>query len=196
MRLILLILITLMIYGCSPVAATQTNTYVLKTFSNGYSLVNKSSSINLLVSEPTAPEWLATTNMAYQIHPSQLNYFSKNQWADTPAHLLQAAIVQGLQQSGQFHAVMTVPFAGNYDKRLDIRIFDFSQDFTAQPSCFHVKILAILVNGLSNKVVASKLIDVSVPSSQNSPAGGVQAANLAVTRLNSILLRMVLNSGN
>lgn len=194
MKLIIAVFIFSILSGCSPVTITQSNTYVLKTTSYNWPALRTASSINLLVSEPTAPEWLSTTNMAYQILPSQLSYFSKNEWADTPAHLLQNTIVQGLQQSGQFNAVMSAPFVGNYDKRLDMRIFDFSQDFTQQPSQFHVKVLAILVSGHTEQVIASKLINVAVPAVTNSPAGGVQAANIAISQLNSILLKMVINS--
>ena len=193
-KLIIAVIIFLTLSGCSPVTVTQSNTFILKASSYNSPASRTASSINLLVSEPTAPEWLNTTNMVYQKYPSQLNYFSKNEWADTPAHLLQNSIVQGLQQSGQFHVVMSAPFVGNYDRRLDMRIFDFSQDFTQQPSQFHVKVLAIVVNGRTQQVVASKLISVDVPASMNSPAGGVQAANKAASQLNTILLKMVINT--
>ncbi len=194
MKFSVIILILLILSGCSPVTVTQTNTYVLKTIANnGAIYYQSSSSINLLVNEPIAPEWLSSTNMAYQTHPLQLNYFSKNAWADTPAHLLQGAIVQCLQQSGRFHAVMSAPFLGNYDQRLDIRIYDFSQDFTQQPSQFHIKVLALLINAKTQRVMTSRIINVSAPALINSPAGGVKAANVAVAKLNDALINMIVS---
>ena len=122
----------LFLSGCSllsPVAVSQTNTYVLKVSNSIAPVTRGSSSINLMVSEPTAPAWLNTSKMAYQTQPSQINYFSKNEWADTPTHMLQNSVVASLQQSGRFHAVLAAPFIGNYDRRLDLRIVDFYSGF-------------------------------------------------------------------
>lgn len=194
----LLILLVSLLTGCSilsPVSAPQTNTYLLQ-FNNCYSLTkqNSSATTNLLVSDPTIPAWLNTTNMAYQLQTSQVNYFSKNVWADTPSHMLQNNIVASLEQSGHFHAVVAEPFSGSYDKRLDIRILNFSQDFTQKPSVFRLQILAILVNGQTQQVIASQIINEDVVSPSDSPIGGVAAANIAVARLNNALLMFTLRS--
>ncbi len=178
--------------GCSflsPVAAPQTNTYLVQSSGN-YSVEQKSpaSTVNLMVTEPTAPSWLNNTNMVYQMQPTQIDYFSKNAWADTPSHMLQNSVITNLQQSGHFHAVVAEPFSGNYDKRLDLRILNFSQDFSQNPSQFKLQVLAVLVNGQTQQVIASQMFNEIVPSQTGSPSGGVAAANIAVARLNHQLL--------
>ena len=77
--------------------------------------------------------------MVHQQQPMQLNNFSKNQWADTPAHMLQPMVVQALTQSNHYQAVIPAPFVGLYDQRLDLNILDFEQDFTQLPSCFRLR---------------------------------------------------------
>lgn len=194
----LLVMLGSILTGCSflsPVSAPQTNSYLLQS----YNLCpifkqNTSATTNLLVSDPTLPAWLNTTNMAYQLQPSQVNYFSKNVWADTPSHMLQNNIVASLGQSGHFHAVIAEPFSGSYDKRLDMRILNFSQDFTQKPSQFRLQVLAILVSGQTQQVIASEIMNENVICQSDSPIGGVTAANIAVAKLNNALLLFALKS--
>lgn len=196
MKFCLSIILGSLLTGCSlfsPIPAPQTNTFLLQP-NNYYSYAKKNNTtpINLMVLDPTAPAWLNTTNMVYITQPSQVDYFSKNVWADTPAHMLQNNAVASLQQSGRFHAVVAEPFLGNYDKRLDLRILNFSQDFSQKPSQFRLQVLATLVEGQTQQVIASEMFSEIVPCQMDSPRGGVAAANVAVARLNNELLKFSL----
>ena len=136
--------------------------------------------IILLVSMPTAPEWLNTQNMVYQIKPYQINYFAQHQWAAPPPNLLQPLIVHGLQQSGLYRAVVSAPFDGNADERLDTRIIDMQQDFTSKPSYYDFAVQVQLINLKTGNIINTQRFFYIMQTPTDNPQGGVDTANKAV----------------
>ena len=77
----------------------------------------------LLISVPETIPVYNTTEMAYMIKPYQIAYFSLNQWAETPAEMLQPLLVQTLQNTHHFKAIVTPPYSGHFDYVLNTQIF-------------------------------------------------------------------------
>jgi len=123
-----------------------------------------------------------TSDMAYSKHHYQVSYFAKNSWIETPAQMLQPLIVDTLRKTHYFHAVSSSVALGNYDYILNTQILRFEQDFTWSPSIFRISLRAQLLNSASNRIVASRDIVINEPAMQDTPYGGVVAANHATAR--------------
>lgn len=170
----------------SPVKIKQT-TYVLNRIPYHTPRANTHHATLLIATPETKPVY-NTTQMAYTIKPYQVAYFSENQWAETPSQMLQPLLVQAMQNTHYFHAVVTPPFMGRYDYTLNTQILELIQDYTYHPAVVLVKIEAQLLNGLTNRVIATKEFFICKPIICKTPYGGVIAANLAVeVMLNEIV---------
>lgn len=169
--------------GCmlQPVKSQANTTYLLSSpTSTVAQLVPVRSTKNLLVSVPTAPKWLSTNQMVYQLSSSRLNYFAQHQWAATPTEMLEPIIAEALSTSGRYHAVVQAPFGGNVDERLDVRILNMEQDFTQTPSVYRFSVQAQLINQISGNIIRTRYFNYVIPVPSNNPEGGVAAANKAI----------------
>jgi cholesterol transport system auxiliary component len=133
----------------------------------------------LLITRPRARVDLDSPRMAYREQDYQLRYFARSRWVDSPAQLLLPGLVEALEASGRFGAVVAVGSAARADLRLDVELLDFSQDFRADPSEFQLRLRLQLVDLEARTVLASRIFLAREPAPQDSPQGGAQAANAA-----------------
>jgi cholesterol transport system auxiliary component len=137
----------------------------------------------LAVGVPRARAGFDTVQMAYVRRPHELEYFAKNQWADTPARMLAQAIAQAIAQSGAVRAVVQAPGAVPAELRLDVELLRLLQDFTARPSRVRLTLQAQLIDTGTGRVLVMREFDVSEETPSDDAYGGVIAANRALTRL-------------
>lgn len=147
----------------------------------------------LLVMSPKTSAIYNTTDMAYSTHPHEVAYFAKNVWAARPAEMLKPLIINTLQRTHRFNAVISSEFVGDHSYVLSTQILELEQVFA--PGCkhsdVHLAVRAELVrstNGI-NQVVATKNFVIIEPAPQNSPYGGVIAANHATAKMLKKLAR-------
>lgn len=179
-----LVVLALTLTGCSllsPVNEPEANTYAL-TAEPMVANAEFNSGKTLLVSMPRAGAGYTSAKMAYTQHAYQVEYFSKNTWIETPAHMLFPLIVQTLQRSHYYHAVVAAPFSGQADLRLDTAILKLEQDFTTSPNQLALVVRVRLINTLNQKVIAVKTFDLREPIQNQTPYSGVIAANRAVEK--------------
>lgn len=138
--------------------------------------------VNLMVMMPEILPAYNTTQMAYTAKRYQLSYFSVNQWAETPAQMLYPLIIQTLQNTHYFHAIITPPFMGNYDYILNTQILKLTQNLLTHPSQFQLSLRLQLYRTIKNQVVSTKTIDINVPLINQTPYDGVVAANIATEK--------------
>lgn len=192
---LILLLAIMLSTGCSifgPVKDSQ-NTYMLTALCPHVGCGTKNG-LTLLVQTPQTIQAFNTTQMAYVLCPYQLSYFSSNAWADTPPQMLMPLMVQALQDSRHFHAVVMPSFGGNYDLLLNTQLIMLQQEFTCHPSRSHIVLRAQLINNHDQSVLAACQFDVAVPAACDNPYGGVIAANKAVALLLSQLTEFVLRA--
>lgn len=134
----------------------------------------------LMVSDPVSVAGFDTVNMAYVEDLYRLNYFSQNRWVDTPSNMLKALMVNALQDTEHFKAVVGSPFSGVTDYYLDTTIVKLQQIFIDTKSNEQFVVRAQLINNSNRNVVAVRTFTLSEPAPFNTPYGGVIAANLAV----------------
>jgi cholesterol transport system auxiliary component len=139
-----------------------------------------SSDVVLALSMPRASPGFDTTQMAYQRQPHQIEYFALNRWLDTPAHMLEPLLLQSLEQSRGFSAVVRTPGLVTAKIRLDTELIRLQQDFTSKPSRIQLTLRAQLVDISAKRVLAVKVFDVVENAASDDAQGGVAAANLAL----------------
>lgn len=165
----------------SPVNNEPPNAYVINSTPHNvphYARGNKT----ILVATPETRPALNTTQMAYTTKRYQTAYFSQNQWTETPPQMLLPLIVQTLQNTHAYRAVMASPYTGRYDYVLNTQIAQLQQNFTRKPAQLQFALQAQLVSMTTNQVVATKLIIVNQSLRNKTPYNGVIAANLAVEK--------------
>jgi cholesterol transport system auxiliary component len=140
-------------------------------------------SATLLVLTPETVPAYATTQMAYSTRAYQISYFAKNEWAETPAQMIQPLVVQTLQSTQSFSAVLSPPYFGRHTFVLRIEILELQQDFTGEAAMVQLAMRFSLIRDSTNQVVAVKELSVSQPMSERTPYAGVVAANEAIQKL-------------
>lgn len=172
-----------LIAGCSlkPVQYSPTQTYVLNP--SIPTITAKPTQLTLLIEAPKATQAFDTTQMAYVNKPYQLTYFSYNQWADTPAQMLQPLLVQTLQSTNHFHAVIATANSTKYDLVLKTTVLQLQQSFLQKPSQIQFNVRVQLVNNTSHQVIETQQFNVAESASEDTPYGGVVAANKATEKL-------------
>lgn len=168
--------------GLRPAEPETASTYLLDTVPKGSNTAAKADGPTLIVSSPRAMPGYDGVQMAYTREPHKLEYFARNQWADTPARMLAPLLVRALEHRGAFRAVTGAsPVRG--ELRLDTELIRLHQDFTARPSRVRLTVRAQLVDTARKRVVASRMFDAAETAPADTPYGGVVAANRALARV-------------
>jgi cholesterol transport system auxiliary component len=134
----------------------------------------------LLVFAPEARPAIDTAQMAYSLRPHHLAYYAQNQWAETPAQMLQPLLVRTLEATGAFRAVVASPHTGPYAVGLRTEMTELVQDFAQEPPVLRLSLRVRLNDGSANRVLATREITVKQTMQQKGPQAGVTAANAAL----------------
>ncbi len=137
----------------------------------------------LLVGPPQAEAGFDTPRMAYVVRPYEVRYYALNQWADTPARMLAPLLVQALEKSGAWQAVIPMPSALRGDYRLDTLGVALEQQFLETPSRVRMALRAQLIDLREPSVVGTRRFEVLEPAPSEDAYGGALGANRAVTKL-------------
>ena len=182
---LVILLVILLLSSCSilgPIKQENQNVYVIDTLPSGMSKYSSHGGTILVLQPETRPVF-NTTQMAYTDKPYQISYFSENQWAETPSMMLYPLLVQSLQNTNYFHAVVVPPFTGKYQYVLSTQILKLQQNFMHQSSFLEMKVRVQLSNVLTGQLVATRQYSIKMPMPQKSPYGGVIAANRAAASI-------------
>lgn len=147
----------------------------------------------LLITSPEAVDGYQTNQMQYMITPFKLNSFTKNSWFSPPASMLYPLLIQSLQQSGYFYAVGSGSYVNKTDYRLDTQLLALQQNFITKPSILELKTKVILTRVSNNHIMGSRTFNLHIPCPQDSPYGGVVAANNATQILTKKITSFVIS---
>jgi len=134
----------------------------------------------LVITPPHAAPGFDRPRIVYVRQPHKIEYFSENQWVETPARMLAPMLVSALERSGGFRAVLQTPSVATGEVRLDTEILRLQQEFLASPSQVRFTLRARLVDDVTRKVIASSEFEGLVGAKSEDAYGGVLAANQAV----------------
>lgn len=179
---IVILSVLLLLASCSnlfaPVKTDIENHYEINTVPDV--AMKRSHGGTLLVMRPETNPIYDTTQMAYTVRPYQVAYFSKNRWIRTPAQMIQPLIIKTLQNTHYFHAIVSPPLITQHQYILNTQILKLEQDFMCNPSLIRFTLRAELIRASTGRVIATKEFSVVRSAPENSPYGGVIAANQAV----------------
>jgi cholesterol transport system auxiliary component len=137
----------------------------------------------LLVSSPKAWPGYDTARIAYVKEPLRLDYYANNEWADHPSRMLEPLLVNALEATGRFAAVVSTTNGVSGDLRLDIEIIHLHQTFLTQPSQGRVAVRAQLVDVARDRILGTRTFEAAVPAPSDDPYGGIKAINQAVDQI-------------
>jgi cholesterol transport system auxiliary component len=149
------------------------------------------SRLTLRVSQPRGAPGYDTSRMAYVQESHRLDYFTHNKWVDTPAHMLRPIITQTLERSGLFHVVLETPAPVAAQLHLDTEILHLRQVFKGGGSIVQLSLRLVLVDQINRRVLATQVLSFSEPAPENTPYGGVVAANRTIARLLPVLIEFM-----
>lgn len=137
----------------------------------------------ILVNPPRANALYNSPRMIYIPACYQIQYFAQNRWVDTPTQMLQFLLVNSLQHTGYFQAIINTPSCTDYDWVLNTQLLSFQQEFITCPSRFRIAMRAQLSNARSRRVIATENFVVVQTTACDNPYGGALAANLAAQEM-------------
>lgn len=143
----------------------------------------------VLMISPFQSVGLDSRQMAYAMRPFERTYYVTAQWADTPSRMIEPLLIQAMERSGMFNAVIDVASTVVADLRLEVDLLVLQQEFHTTPSRGRLVVRAQLTNLRDNRVMATRLFERSAPAPTENPYGGAVALNLA---LEAVLDDMVL----
>ncbi|MDQ2694884.1 MAG: ABC-type transport auxiliary lipoprotein family protein [Pseudomonadota bacterium] len=172
--------------GCTPEVlkneAPAISTYVLDAGIDSRPQAGTGRGV-LVVALPNAQPGFDTQYIAYTREPLAIDYYTKSQWADTPARMLLPLVVRAMEASGLFRAVVVPPTPASGDLRLEVDIIRLQHEFYDRPSQVRLTVRAKLFDVATSHVLATQLFEAGEPAASEDAYGGVQAANQAVRRI-------------
>jgi len=172
--------------GCLSPRTESSDTHTYQLSLDGWSGESRRDNVDgpvLLVSPPQAEPGFESQRMVYVKRPYELEYYAVNQWAETPVRMFTPLMVQVLNQTGVWRAVIPLPSSVRGDYRLDSYGFVLQQEFLQQPSRVRMMIRTQLVDLKESTILSTRTFEVVENATSENPYGGVQAANRAVAGL-------------
>lgn len=185
---ILIFLGALLLSGCfmQPVQLPEIHKYQLTACFPAFFVPAKSDKV-LFVNVPQAIYPYNSTHMVYGQKPNEVSYFAQNRWVSPPGQMMLPLIVQAIRNAGYFKAVIGPSTVADTDYRLDVTLLLFKQEFFGNRSQVHIVLDAVLMSSKTATILATRRIDVCVPSCPT-PASGVLAYQCA---LNKALVQLI-----
>lgn len=140
---------------------------------------SRNTGLTLIVSPPQAQAGFDTRRIAYTRTPLTLEYYTRSEWADTPARMLGPLAVRALESSGAFRAVIAGPAPVPVDLRLDLELLRLQQEFTGAVSQVQLELRAKLFDVRGGRVLATQVFTETAPSPSPDALGGARAAGVA-----------------
>jgi cholesterol transport system auxiliary component len=135
------------------------------------------------VAIPRAAAGFDGPRMVYVRREHQLQFFARSQWVEAPARMLGPLLVQALERTGRFRAVVAAPSGANTTLRLETEIVRLQQEFMSSPSQVRFTLRLQLIDAPTGRVLGTRELEAVESSPSDDPYGGVIAANRAVRRV-------------
>ncbi len=184
-RKLLLLAPALLLGACTGLSQPQVpsqNIYMLET-APAIKPASTRRNLVLAVSTPRARPGFETPQIAYVQQPYELSYFVTARWAAAPVRMLEPLLLQALEQTGGFRAVVQTAGTVPADLILEIELTRLQQNFDTKPSHVQLGLRAQLIDVRNKRMLAVKLFDGSENAGSDDVYGGVTAANRLVQRM-------------
>jgi cholesterol transport system auxiliary component len=194
-------LLAIMLNGCSigPAEKSAPRTYLLDpelSFKSTPANAAGTSLGTLLVTTPRAQAGFDTPRMVYLLRPHEVSYYALNQWTDSPARMLAHPLVQAMESTRLWNAVVQAPSPVLAGYRLDCDNLVLEQQFFSNPSRVRLALRAQLIDVNRQSVMGTRDFEIFEVAPSEDAYGGVVAANRATAKLLEQLAEWVITSAN
>lgn len=181
-------IVTLTLAGCLslPHEERQIQTFYLsldRSAGGASTLDPKPKAGILVVNMPVAQPGFDTPRMAYTQRPYEVSYYATHQWADSPARMLTPVLIQALEQTGYWRAIVPMPTSVRGDHRVEIDQLELVQTFLQKPSQVRLALRVQVIKLPEYLVLGTRLFDAVEGTSTDDAYGGAVAANRAADTL-------------
>lgn len=145
----------------------------------------------LLVPKPAALSALDTERIAVKPTAISLAYYDRVAWADTAPKVLQALLLESLQNTGRVGAVGLPGQSLLIDYQLVTEIRDFQAETFAGDRA-RVSVSVKILDDRNGRVVAERLFEATAPMAGDGPADAVEGVQRAADTLVSDIVAWVL----
>lgn len=183
LHILILVLISIFLSNCSlfsPVKNEGEKIYIINCVPP--MRVKNPTNKTLVVLIPETTSIYDTNEMVYTLACHQISFYAKNRWADTPANMLYPLMMQAIQNTHHFRAIVGPSFTGLTNYVLHTKIIKLEQNFNCCPSVVSLVVQAELINTNTRSIIASKEFCITECAPENNPYGGVLAANRATAQ--------------
>jgi cholesterol transport system auxiliary component len=132
----------------------------------------------------------------YKRSAHSVAYFSQSQWVAPPAEMLGPLIVDSLEATRRFSAVVQTGTPVAADLRLDLDLAELYQDFSSQPGSVHLSLRAQLLDMNRRQVLATQQFDYAVSLEADNAASGVEALNTSLDEFLPELVKFCVEKGS
>jgi cholesterol transport system auxiliary component len=167
MKRISLVLLTLMLTGCSGgLLAPSGSPAKLYTLSAPKDVPTSAPQANwqLLIAMPDAVLDINTSRIAIAPAPARIDYYADVAWADRPPAMLQELLLQSFDRSGRIAAVQRQSGGVKSDFLLTADIQDFEVDAASGDPFVHIRIGARLVRSRDRAIIGARSFETTVPA--------------------------------
>jgi cholesterol transport system auxiliary component len=183
--------IALAVAACST--ASVVDIYDLRAPAEVQDIKGKSRA-QILVLEPSALKSLDAPEIVVKTSPTQIQYLANSQWPDRLPKVVQARLVEALENTGRVRAVAR-PGEGlviDYQIVTDIRAFQANVGAGAKSA--EVELSVKLVSDRTGMVVRSKVFVAEAPLSSTDPTAVVNALNAAFDAVARAMVKWVFSA--
>lgn len=180
------------LFACAPVPSENNNRYQL-TDACKFSPRVGTQHLSILIMQPVALDGYDTEQMLYIDKPFRVSSFVNNSWMSPPATMLSPLLIRSIESTHYFFAVATDLNTSKTDYRLESALLRLQQNFLVKPSQLELGVQVMLIHNPDSRVVATKMFYETVNCPQDTPLGGVLAANQATRELTANITHFVIN---
>lgn len=181
-----LVLLGLLLAGCGTGPAPDT--YDLKGLTGDVSAPKRNRQV--LVTEPTAVKALNSDQIVVRLAGAEIQYLAKAQWADRLPRLVQARLVEALENTGKLSGVGTPGQGLAIDDQVvsDIRSFEIATNGSSRA---RVEISVKLLNDRNGTIRAQQTFVAEAPAGSGNPAF-IKALDTAFGQVTNEIVEWVL----
>ena len=180
--------------GCSSLNMPPQSEYTIATKAVSASNLAPRTGKTILVSAPIAAPGFQSRNMIYVLTPFELQSYTQSRWVAPPANMLNSVLVNAIEATRYFKAVVAPPFIGKTNYQLNTYLVSIEQSFLRPTSRVNLVLSATLVNAETLQVLAAKTFVYHADAPANNAYSGVIAANQAASWVAKQVARFVVEA--